>query len=59
MTAKYGFSGIREALVQDLKGAYPTKWEDFETAKVLGEDVFGSPRPHPNAVLKVLDPELT
>ena len=28
---------------------YPTRWEDFQTAKVLGEDVFGSPRPHPNA----------
>ena len=51
MTTKYGFSDIREALVEDLKRAYPTKWEDFETAKVLGEDVFGSPRPHPNAVL--------
>jgi len=53
MTTKYGFSDIREALVEDLKGAYPTKWEDFETAKVLGENVFGSPNPHPNAVLNL------
>ena len=53
MTTKYGFSDIREALVEDLKGAYPTKWEDFETAMVLGEDIFGSPRPHPNAVLNL------
>ena len=53
MTSKYGFPGIREALVGELKGAYPTKWEDFETAKVLGEDVFGSPKPHPNAVLNL------
>ena len=53
MTAKYGFSDIREALVEDLKGAYPTKWEGFETAKVLGEDVFGSPKSHPNAVLNL------
>ena len=53
MTTKYGFPGIREALVGELKGAYPTKWEDFETAKVLGEDVFGSPKPHPNAVLNL------
>ena len=51
MTTKYGFSDVREALIEDLKGAYPTKWEDFEMAKVLGEDVFGSPKPHPNAVL--------
>ena len=54
MTAKYGFPDVREALIEDLKGAYPTKWEDFETAKVLGEDVFGSPKPHPNAVLNLL-----
>jgi len=53
MTAKYGFSDIREALVEDLKGAYPTKWEDLETARVLGEDIFGSPKPHPNAVLNL------
>ena len=53
MTTKYGFSDIREALVEDLKGAYPTKWEDFETARVLGENVFGSPKPHPSAVLNL------
>jgi hypothetical protein len=53
MTTKYGFSDIREALVEDLKVAYPTKLEDFEAAKVLGEDMFGSPKPHPNAVLNL------
>jgi len=53
MAAKYGFSDVRETLVGDLKGAYPTKWEDFEAARVLGEDVFGSPKPHPNAVLNL------
>jgi len=54
MATKYGFSDVREGLVEDLKGAYPTEWEDFETAKVLGEDIFGSPKPHPNAVLNLL-----
>ena len=53
MTTKYGFPDIHEALVEDLKGAYPTKWEDFETARILGEDIFGSPKPHPNAVLSL------
>ena len=53
MTAKYGPSDLREALVEDLKGAYPTRWEDFEAAKVLGEDIFGSPKPHPSAVLNL------
>jgi len=53
MATKYGYSDVREGFVEDLKGAYPTEWEDFETAKVLGEDVFGSPKPHPNAVLNL------
>ena len=53
MVTKYGFSDVREQLVEDLESAYPTKWEDFQTAKVLGEDVFGSPKPHPNAVLNL------
>ena len=53
MATKYGFSDVREGLVEDLKGAYPTKWEDFEAARVLGEDIFGSPKPHPNAVLNL------
>ena len=53
MATKYGFSDLREQLVEELKGAYPIKWEDYETARVLGEDVFGSPKPHPNAVLNL------
>ena len=53
MVTKYDFSNVREYLFEDLKGAYPTKWEDFEAAKVLGEDVFGSTKPHPNAVLNL------
>ena len=55
MTTKYGFSDIRRQLIKDLKGAYPTRWEDFETAKILGEDIFGSPKPHPNAVLDLFE----
>jgi hypothetical protein len=53
MTAKYGFSDVREQLVEDLKSAYPTKWEAYQAAEVLGEDVFGSPKPHPNSVLNL------
>ena len=53
MVTKYDFPDVREHLFEDLKGAYPTKWEDFETAKILGEDVFGSPKPNPNAVLNL------
>ena len=55
MTTKYGFSDVRDQLIEDLKGAYPTKWEDYRGAKVLGENVFGAPRPHPNAVLNLFE----
>ena len=55
MTTKYGFSNVRDQLVKDVKGAYPTKWEDFRRAKILGEDVFGSPKPHPNTVLNLFE----
>ena len=55
MATKYGFSSVRDQLVKDLKSAYPTKWEDFEAAKILGEDIFGSPKPHPNAVLNLFE----
>jgi hypothetical protein len=53
MTTKYGFSGIRDQLVHGIKGAYPTKWEGLGIGMVLGEDIFGSPKPHPNAVLNL------
>jgi hypothetical protein len=57
MTTKYGFSSVRDQLVKDIRGAYPTKWEDFKGAKVLGEEFFGSPKPHPNAVLNLFEAE--
>ena len=57
MTRKYGLSNLRDHLIEDLKGAYPTKWEDFQRAKILGEDVFGLPKPHPNAVLNLFEAE--
>ena len=53
MTTKYGLPHVRDQLVKDLRGAYPTKWEAYQAAEVLGEDVFGSPKPHPNAVLNL------
>jgi hypothetical protein len=53
MTTKYGFSEVREQLVDGMKCAYPTKWEGLGTGTLLGEDIFGSPKPHPNAVLNL------
>jgi hypothetical protein len=57
MATKYGFSNVRDQLIGDIRGAYPTKWEDFRSARVLGEDTFGSPKPHPNAVLNLFEAE--
>ena len=53
MTTKYGFSDAREQLIDGIKAAYPTEREGPGTVKVLGEDIFGSPKPHPNAVLNL------
>jgi len=53
MTTKYGLSDVREQLLEGIKSAYPTKLECCRAAKVLGEDIFGSPKPHPNAVLNL------
>ena len=53
MTAKYGFSDVREQLVDGIKTAYPTKWEGAGTTRVVGEDIFGLPKPHPNAVVNL------
>ena len=55
MTTKYGFDDVRNQLLKGLRGAYPTKWEDFKAAKILGEAVFGSPKPHANAVLNLFE----
>ena len=53
MATRYGFSDVREQLLHSLEGAYPTKWEAYRTASVLGEGIFGSPSPHPNVVLNL------
>ena len=55
MATKYGFSDVRNQLIKDLEGAYPTKWDNFKSAKALGEQVFGSTKPHPNTVLNLLE----
>ena len=55
MSIKYSLSDVRDQLIEDLKGAYPTRWKIFRSAKVLGEDIFGSPKPHPNAVLNLFE----
>jgi len=54
MTTKYQFQVIRSQVLLDLLPAYPTQLSDYEGSSDLGEEVFKSPRPHPNSVLNLL-----
>jgi hypothetical protein len=53
MATKYDFPDVREQLIHSLKDAYPTELGAYQTANVLGEDIFGAPKPHPNSVLNL------
>ena len=53
MATKYNYSDVREQLLHSLKDAYPTKLKVYQAASVLGEEVFGSPKPHSNEVLNL------
>ena len=55
MTTSYKISSVRDQILEDLRGAYPTTFEAYEGSEVLGEIVFGKPKPHPNAVLKLFE----
>ena len=55
MVTKYDLFDVLDQLLKNLKGAYPTRWKDFEAATILGEGIFGSPKPHPNAVLNLFE----
>jgi hypothetical protein len=54
MVTKYDLFDL-DKLFKNLKGAYPTRWKDLEAATILGEGIFGSPKPHPNAVLNLFE----
>ena len=56
LATKYGPPDPREQLVEELKEpkeAHPIRWENYETAGVLGKGVSGSPKPHTDAVLNL------
>ena len=53
MTTKYDFPDVPKQLLRSLEGAYPTTLKAYQAAEILGEDVFGLPKPHPNAVLNL------
>lgn len=51
MTTSYKIDGVREQILEDLRKTFGA----YEQAETLGESVFGSPKPHPNAVLKLFE----
>lgn len=53
MTTKYEIKAVREQILEDLQEAYPETFEAYEASTVLGERIFGTPKPHPNAVLNL------
>jgi len=55
MTTSYKIENVREQILEDLRCAYPKTFEVYERSTTLGERVFGDPKPHPNAVLKLFE----
>ncbi|KAF9652540.1 hypothetical protein BDM02DRAFT_3109080, partial [Thelephora ganbajun] len=55
MTTSYKIDNVREQILEDLCDAYPKTFEAYEHSETLGERVFGNPKPHPNAVLKLFE----
>jgi len=46
-------SNLRARLLGTIRDAYPENFEGLDPSKVLGENVFDGPKPHPNAVLNL------
>lgn len=55
MTTFYKIDNVREQILEDLCGAYPKTFDAYERSGTLGEGIFGDPKPHPNAVLKLFE----
>lgn len=55
MTTSYRITSVREQILEDLHNAYPKVFNVYEQSGMLGEKVFGDPKPHPNAVLKLFE----
>lgn len=55
MTTSYKINNVREQILEDLCGVYPKTFEAYEGSDTLGERIFGNPKPHPNAVLKLFE----
>ena len=45
--------GLRTRLIETVRDAYPTSFTGLNPSRLLGEDAFDGPKPHPNAVLNL------
>ena len=53
VTAKYEMPAVRSQILEIIRDAYPVTFEGLDPSKVLGENIFSGPTPHPNAVLNL------
>ena len=53
ITTKYELPAIQSQLLELVRDAYPETFEGLVPSKLLGENVFSGPAPHPNEVLNL------
>ncbi|KAF9646045.1 hypothetical protein BDM02DRAFT_3189169 [Thelephora ganbajun] len=53
ITAKYEMPAVRSHFLEVIRDAYPETFEGVTPTKLLGENVFDGPTPHPNEVLNL------
>ena len=53
VSTNYEMLDIRAQLLENIRDAYPENFEGLDSSETLGENVFGEPKPHPNAVLNL------
>ena len=53
VSTSYEIPNLRSRLLGAIRDAYPENFEGLDPSKMLGENVFDGPKPHPNAVLNL------
>ena len=53
IATKYELPSVRSQLLELVHDAYPETFEGLVPSKVLGENIFSGPTPHPNEVLNL------
>ena len=53
VATNYKMPNLRTRLLETIRDAYPENFEGLGPSRTLGENVFETPKPHPNAVLNL------